>query len=61
MAKTTQFNESSFSPTRVKNLLASIFINQKKVTQGFFNIEANTSETKEFRFNLASIGFEQEV
>ena len=52
---------SNFSPTRVKNLLASIFINQKKVTQGFFNIEANTSETKEFRFNLASIGFEQEV
>lgn len=41
---------SNFSPARVKNLLVRIFLNQKKVTQGFFNIEGNASETKEFSF-----------
>ncbi|MCF6157884.1 MAG: VWA domain-containing protein [wastewater metagenome] len=41
---------SNFSPTRVKNLLAQVFIDQKKVTQGFFTMEANSSETKEFFF-----------
>ncbi|HHT9129709.1 MAG TPA: BatA domain-containing protein [Candidatus Brocadiaceae bacterium] len=41
---------SNFSPSRVKDLLAQVFIDQKKITQGFFNIEANFSETKEFYF-----------
>jgi len=43
---------SNFTPTRVKNLLAQVFLDQKKVAQGFFNIEANASETKEFYFSL---------
>ncbi len=43
---------SNFTPSRVKNLVAQVFIDQKKVTQGFFNIEANTSETKEFYFSV---------
>ncbi|HLE88173.1 MAG TPA: BatA domain-containing protein, partial [Candidatus Brocadiaceae bacterium] len=32
---------SNFTPTRVKNLLAQVFLDQKKVAQGFFNIDAN--------------------
>ena len=43
---------SNFTPTRAKNLLVQGFLDQKKVVQGFFNIEANTSETKEFYFSL---------
>lgn len=43
---------SNFSPTRIKNLLAQVFVDQKKVTQGFFNIEASSSETKEFFFDV---------
>lgn len=43
---------SNFTSSRVKNLLAQVFIDQKKVTQGFFTIEANASETKEFYFNV---------
>jgi len=43
---------SNFSPTRAKDLLAQMFIDGEKVTQGFFNIEAHTSETKEFFFNI---------
>lgn len=39
---------SNFSSVPVKDLPASIFINGKKLSQGFFNIEANASETKEF-------------
>ncbi|MEK7699797.1 MAG: BatA domain-containing protein, partial [Planctomycetota bacterium] len=45
---------SNFSPDKVKNLLAQVFINGKKTTQGFYNIEANSSDTKEFSFSLAS-------
>ncbi|MDE2215590.1 MAG: BatA domain-containing protein [Planctomycetota bacterium] len=41
---------SNFSPSWVKDLLAQVFVDQKKVTQGFFNIDANSSETKEFYF-----------
>ncbi|HHT9136012.1 MAG TPA: vWA domain-containing protein [Candidatus Wunengus sp. YC60] len=43
---------SNFTPTRVKNLLAQVFLDQKKVAQGFFNIEPNASETKEFYFSV---------
>ncbi len=43
---------SNFTSSKVKNLLAQVFIDQKKVTQGFFTIEANTSETKEFYFSV---------
>ncbi|GAB61793.1 MAG: VWA domain-containing protein [Candidatus Jettenia sp.] len=43
---------SNFSPVRVKSLLVRVFLDQKKVTQGFFNIEGNASETKEFSFTL---------
>ncbi|MGQ3684857.1 MAG: BatA domain-containing protein [Candidatus Loosdrechtia sp.] len=43
---------SNFSPARVKNLLAQVFVDHKKVTQGFFTIEANASETKEFYFSV---------
>ncbi|MCF6156313.1 MAG: VWA domain-containing protein [Candidatus Brocadia sp.] len=43
---------SNFLPTRAKDLLAQVFIDGEKATQGFFNIEANTSETKDFFFNV---------
>lgn len=43
---------ANFTPTRVKNLQAQVYIDQKKVTQGFFNIESNASETKEFYFSV---------
>lgn len=43
---------SNFSPVRVKNLLTEVFVDHKKVTQGFFTIEANASETKEFYFTV---------
>lgn len=43
---------SNFSPARVKDLLAQVFIDGEKVTQGFFNIEADSSETKEFFFTV---------
>ncbi|HHT9127853.1 MAG TPA: BatA domain-containing protein [Candidatus Wujingus californicus] len=43
---------SNFSSTKAKELVAQVFINQKKIAQGFFNIEANASETKEFCFNI---------
>ena len=43
---------SNFSPTRAKDLLAQMFIDGKKVTQGFFNIEAHASESKEFFFTV---------
>ncbi|MCF6150199.1 MAG: VWA domain-containing protein [Candidatus Kuenenia sp.] len=49
--KATVFN---YSPDKVKNLLAQVFVDQKKATQGFFNIEANSSETKEFCFKVES-------
>lgn len=41
----------NFSSVRVKDLLAQVFVDQKKVAQGFFNIDANASETKEFFFD----------
>ncbi len=41
---------SNFSPARDKDLLAQVFIDGEKVTQGFFTIEADSSETKEFVF-----------
>jgi hypothetical protein len=43
---------SNFTSSEAKNLLAQVFIDQKKVTQGFFTIEANSSETKEFYFSI---------
>ncbi|MEP9410676.1 MAG: BatA domain-containing protein [Candidatus Brocadia sp.] len=43
---------SNFSSAQAKDLLAQVFIDGKKVTQGFFNIEANASETKEFSFTI---------
>ncbi len=43
---------SNFSDARVKNLLAEVFLDQKKIAQGFFTIEANASESKEFSFPL---------
>ncbi|MEK6622057.1 MAG: BatA domain-containing protein, partial [Planctomycetota bacterium] len=45
---------SNFSPDKVKNLLAQVYINGKKTTQGFYNIDANSSEAKEFSFSIAS-------
>lgn len=39
---------SNFSPVPVKDLPAHIYIHGKKSAQGFFNIETNASETKEF-------------
>jgi len=47
--KATVFN---YSPDKIKNLLAQVFVDQKKVTQGFFNSEANSAETKEFCFKV---------
>ncbi len=41
---------SNLSPARVRELLAQVFIEGKKVTQGFFNIDAHSTETKEFFF-----------
>lgn len=41
---------SNFSPARNKDLLAQVFVDGKKVTQGFFTIGADASETKEFVF-----------
>lgn len=52
---------SNFSPARVKDLPASVFIDQKKVNQGFFNMEAHASETKEFHFNLNPLYSKQGV
>lgn len=46
---------SNFSPAPAKDLPVQIFIQGKKSTQGFFNIETNTSETKEF-FTTAEKG-----
>jgi len=43
---------SNFTTARVKNLLTEVFLDQKKVAQGFFNIEPNTAETKEFSFDV---------
>lgn len=43
---------SNFSHAQAKDLLAQVFIDGKKVTQGFFNIEAHASETKEFSFTV---------
>lgn len=43
---------SNFTSSKAKNLLAQVFIDQKKVTQGFFTIEAKASETKEFYFSV---------
>jgi len=45
---------SNFSPDKVKNLLAQVYINGKKTTQGFYNIDPNSSEVKEFSFSIAS-------
>lgn len=39
---------ANFSPAPVKDLPVHVFLNGKKSTQGFFHIETNTSETKEF-------------
>ena len=49
---TIKVTVSNYTTTGVKNLLAQVFLDQKKVAQGFFNIEANASETKEFYFSL---------
>ncbi|MBM4065070.1 MAG: VWA domain-containing protein [Planctomycetes bacterium] len=49
---TIKVTVSNFTPTRIKNLLAQVFLGQKKVAQGFFNIDATASETKEFYFSL---------
>lgn len=46
---------SNFSPAPAKDLPVHIFIQGKKSTQGFFNIETNASETKEF-FTTAEKG-----
>lgn len=43
---------SNFSPVRVKDVLVQVLINGKRVTQGFFNIDAHTSESKEFFFTV---------
>lgn len=43
---------SNFSPVPAKDLLAQVFVGGEKVTQGFFNVEANASETKEFSFTV---------
>ncbi len=47
-----QVTVSNFSSAHVKNLMAQVFIDQKKITQGFFTIDAHESETKEFSFTL---------
>lgn len=39
---------SNFSPVRAKDLQVSLFLDGEKLNQGFFNIEANAAETKEF-------------
>lgn len=49
---TIKVTVSNFTPARIKNLLAQVFLDQKKVAQGFFNIDANASETKEFYFSV---------
>ena len=49
---TIKVTVSNFTPTRIKNLLAQVFLDQAKVAQGFFNIDANASETKEFYFSV---------
>jgi len=41
---------SNYSPTPAENVPVQVFIDQKKVTRGFFNIAPNTTETKEFHF-----------
>ncbi|GAN34435.1 MAG: VWA domain-containing protein [Candidatus Brocadia sp. AMX2] len=43
---------SNFSPAQAKDLLAQVFVGGEKVTQGFFNIEASASDTKEFFFTV---------
>ncbi|NUO08103.1 MAG: VWA domain-containing protein [Candidatus Brocadia sp.] len=43
---------SNFSSARVKNLLAQVFIDGERATQGFFNIEPHALEMKEFSFTL---------
>lgn len=43
---------SNFSPTPAKDLLAQVFINGERVAQGFFTVDANASETKEFFFTI---------
>jgi aerotolerance regulator-like protein/VWA domain-containing protein len=47
-----QVTVSNFSSAQVKNLMAQVFIDQKKTTQGFFNMDSHESETKEFSFTL---------
>lgn len=49
---TIKVTVSNFTSTRVKNLLAQVFLDQKKVAQGFFNIDANATDTKEFYFSV---------
>ncbi|MBI5677655.1 MAG: VWA domain-containing protein [Planctomycetes bacterium] len=49
---TIKVTVSNFTPTRIKNLLAQVFLDQTKVAQGFFNMDANASETKEFYFSV---------
>src|SRR3989339_1680670 len=49
---TIKVTVSNFTPTRIKNLLVQVFLDQAKVAQGFFNIDANASETKEFYFSV---------
>lgn len=43
---------SNYSPVKIKNLLAQVYVDQKKVVQGFFNIEAYSQEVKEFSFKV---------
>jgi len=49
---TIKVTVSNFTPTRIKNLLAQVFLDQTKVAQGFFNIDTHASETKEFYFSV---------
>ncbi|MDR4508656.1 MAG: VWA domain-containing protein [Candidatus Brocadiaceae bacterium] len=42
----------NFSPSGKKNLLTRVFVDQKMVSQGFFDIDAYESKTKEFSFYI---------
>lgn len=43
---------SNFSPVRAKDVLVQVLLDGKRVTQGFFNIDAYASESKEFFFTV---------